>query len=143
MSGKCVWCKTEFDESGLCKREGCNLFGKYVPDEDSGTGNGNVYKSSIPMTTTSEIQNKVIKEYKGIVYSSSSQIAGLEKQQTRMKIGLERVLQALENEALGIGANAVVGINITANSSTGTALNILGSSDSITVIGTAVLVAEI
>jgi uncharacterized protein YbjQ (UPF0145 family) len=60
-----------------------------------------------------------------------------------MKIGLERVLQALENEAIRIGANALVGINITANSSTGTALNLLGSSDSITVIGTAVLVADI
>jgi len=98
------------------------------------------YNRSIPISTTDNIPGKIVKEYKGIVYASSSELAGYQKQQTRIVRNVENVLAELEIQAIKIGANAVIGVQIAANNSTGMALNILGSSDSITLIATAVII---
>ena len=98
------------------------------------------YNRSIPISTTDSIPGKIIKDYKGIVYASSSELAGYQKQQTRIVRNVQNVLNELEIQAKKLGANAVIGVNIAANNSTGMALNILGSSDSITLIATAVVI---
>lgn len=60
----------------------------------------NNWNSSIIMTSTEFVPGKTIKEYKGLVYASSSELAGYQKQQTRLKRNTENVLKELEVEAI-------------------------------------------
>ena len=93
-----------------------------------------IYISSID-----NVPGKKTKEFKGIVFASVSELAAFEKQQSRLIRSTYGVLKSLESQAIDLGANAVVGIRIAANNSTGTAWS-GGSSDSLTAIGTAVVV---
>ncbi len=97
-------------------------------------------KPTLFMTTTSEIPGSSISKTLGFVSGSSSKMAlGLNKQSERLDLALNNALIDLENEARVLGANAVVGLQIAANSSQGASAAFMGSSEGIIAIGTAVI----
>ena len=93
------------------------------------------------LTTTDSVPGKKVLEYKRIVFSSSSEQSGLGSgaQHDRLLRSTQAALKSLESQAQALGANAVIGISIVANNSTGTGLT-GGSSESITATGTAVVI---
>ena len=99
-----------------------------------------VERERLPISTISTIPGKNIIEYKGLVYSSISEVAGLQKQQTRLQRSIEVAFQEIDEQAFKIGANAIVGLFVAINNSTGAAINVMGSSDAVTVLGTAVVI---
>jgi len=80
----------------------------------------------------------------GLVSGSSSKLAlwGLSKQSKRLESSYEIALFNLKSEAALLGANAVIGLRIALNNSTGSALNIAGSSEAVMLIGTAVKITK-
>lgn len=106
---------------------------------DLSTNEPEIETFKIYISTIDNVPGKKTIEYKGVVYASVSEVAAFEKQQSRLMRSTHGVLKSLEAQALILGANAVVGISIAANNSTGTAWS-GGSSDSLTAIGTAVVV---
>jgi uncharacterized protein YbjQ (UPF0145 family) len=101
----------------------------------------NVQSFNLILTTTDSIPGKKVLEYKRIVFSSSSEMSSLGSgaQHDRLVRSTYAALKSLEIQAQELGANAVIGISIEANNSTGTGLT-GGSSDSITATGTAVVI---
>ena len=134
----CPKCLVILDKNGICNNKECNLYQKNVR-----TISKEEYSNfRILMTTTPEIAGKKIIEIKRILISSSSELGGLNKQSTRLKNAAEVALLGLEKQAIEIGANAIVGITMAANSSQGGSSALFGSSDAIIAIGTAVVIEE-
>lgn len=97
-------------------------------------------KPTIFITTTPEIPGASITTTLGLVTGSSSKIAlGFNKQSERLDLALDNALFDLEKQARILGANAVVGLQIVANSSQGASAAFMGSSEGIVALGTAVI----
>ena len=105
--------------------------------DDSGN-----YEFKVLMSTTPEIPGRKIKKTLRIIFASSSEMAGFNKQATRLQKTAEASLIALEQIASGYGADAVVGITFSANSSQGGSAALFGSSDAVIAMGTAVLLED-
>ena len=77
----------------------------------------------------------------GLVMGNSSKIAwsGLNSQATRLTIAYDGALQNLRYEAASMGANAIVGIRVAVNNSSGSSAN-LGSSEAVVLLGTAITI---
>lgn len=81
-----------------------------------------------------------IKKSLGLVYGSSSKMAlGVNTQAARLNKAMHVALLEAQHFAKTLGANAVVGVQISANSSQGASATLMGSSEGIVVIGTAVI----
>ena len=100
------------------------------------------YEFKVLMSTTPEIPGRKIKKTLRIIFASSSEMAGFNKQATRLQKTAEASLIALEQIASGYGADAVVGITFSANSSQGGSAALFGSSDAVIAMGTAVLLED-
>ena len=135
----CKECKSSLGITQTCQNAECELFNT-SQQRQSELGH---YDFKILMTTTAEIPGRKIKKVIRIIVASSSQIAGLNRQATRLYKTAESSLIALENIALAVGANAVVGVTFSANSSQGGSAALFGSSDAVIAMGTAVLLEEL
>jgi len=133
----CPLCMKELDSGKQCLNRACK---NYLSNVNSPLDE--YFKFRIIMTTTPDIPGKEIKEYKRILFSSSSELAGHNRQATRLRKTAESALAGLEEQAISIGANAIIGITISANSSQGGSAAFFGSSDAIIAMGTAVVVEE-
>lgn len=97
-------------------------------------------KPTLFMVTTNDIPGGQISQTLGLVSGASSKMAlGLNKQSERLDLALNSALMELEQHARVLGANAVVALQIAANSSQGASAPMMGSSDGVIVIGTAVI----
>lgn len=96
----------------------------------------------IILTTTDSIPGRNIKEYKRILFASSSELGGFNRQSTRLTKTAENALLSLQEQALSIGANAIIGVTVSANSSQGGSAALFGSSDAIIAVGTAVVIED-
>lgn len=97
-------------------------------------------KPTLFITTTPEIPGAPISKTLGLVSGSSSKMAlGFNKQSDRLDMALNNALLDLELQARVLGANAVVGLQIVANSSQGSSAAFMGSSEGIVALGTAVI----
>jgi uncharacterized protein YbjQ (UPF0145 family) len=96
------------------------------------------------MSTLSTIPGKTITASMGLVYATSSRIAwsGLNTQASRLENAMNAALLALQFEAEGRRANAVIGVSVAVNSSQGASAALMGSSEGILVVGTAVVLTE-
>jgi uncharacterized protein YbjQ (UPF0145 family) len=106
-------------------------------------GDSDSYEFKVLMSTTPDIPGRKIKKVIRIIFASSSEIAGFNKQATRLQKTAEASLIALEQIASGHGADAVVGITFSANSSQGGSAALFGSSDAVIAMGTAVLLEDL
>ncbi len=111
--------------------------------DESGNIREEFFKFKLILTTTQEIPGQKIKKILRIVFASSSEVAGLNRQETRLRKTAESALIGLEKQAIEIGANAIIGITVSANSSQGGSSALFGSSDAVLAMGTAVLLEEI
>lgn len=81
-----------------------------------------------------------IKKSLGLVYGSSSKMAlGVNTQATRLNKAMHVAMLDAQYFAKTLGANAVIGVQISANSSQGASATLMGSSEGIVVVGTAVI----
>lgn len=97
-------------------------------------------KPTLFMTTTPDIPGTAITKTLGLISGSNSKMAlGFNKQSERLDMALNNALLDMERQARVIGANAIVAIQIAANSSQGASAALMGSSEGIVVIGTAVI----
>lgn len=97
-------------------------------------------RSTFFMVTTDLIPGAEITKTIGLVSGTSSKMAlGVNKQSERLDLALNSALVELELQAKAKGANAVVGIHVTANSSQGASAAFMGSSDGVLAVGTAVV----
>lgn len=104
--------------------------------------------SRIVVSTTELIPGYDIVEVVGPVFSTQSHTrwknfdtkSGQDatSQSGRLSIALQGSLRAIREEAAGLGANAIVGLSMAANSSEGASALLGGSSDAIVLLGTAV-----
>ena len=100
-------------------------------------------RPAMPMTTLHTRPGRHITESRGLVFGSSSRVAwGLNKQSDRLTYAMSAALLDLENSAQALKATAVVGVTFALNSSAGSSVNILGSSEGVLVMGTAVVDSE-
>jgi uncharacterized protein YbjQ (UPF0145 family) len=105
------------------------------------------YKSlsdfSLTLTTTEFVPGKKIVDFKGIVFSSSSEMSnlGTGSQDERLLQSTYLALKSLERQAHFRGANAIIGIKISSSNSTFTNGFTVGMSDAVTATGTAVVIA--
>lgn len=111
--------------------------------DESGNIKEEFFKFKLILTTTQEIPGRKIKKILRIVFASSSEMAGLNRQETRLRKTAESALIGLEKQALEIGANAIIGITVSANSSQGGSSTFAGSSDAVLALGTAVLLEDL
>lgn len=98
----------------------------------------------IKLFTVDTLVNHKIVEELGLVFGSSSKLAfwGLSKQQKRLESAYEIASFNIRSEAAMIDADAIVGVKFALNNSTGSAMNIAGSSEAVMLIGTAVKLAK-
>lgn len=93
------------------------------------------------LSTLENNPNLRIEKIHGAIFGSSSKIAwGLSRQSERLDNAAELALLSLRQQADEIGANAVIGISLSANSSQGSSAAFMGSSEGIIAIGTAVTI---
>ncbi|HEY4226050.1 MAG TPA: hypothetical protein VGM70_09575 [Pseudolysinimonas sp.] len=101
---------------------------------------GGLPRPTLPMTTLTTLPGRRIVSSHGIVFGSSSRIAwGINTQADRLATATAAALIDLERSAKELDATAVVGVAFGLNSSTGSSANILGASEGVVVIGTAVV----
>lgn len=100
---------------------------------------------NLKIFTVDNLSQHIVEDELGLVSGSSSKLAlwGLSKQSKRLDSSYEIALFNLKYEAAMIGANAIIGLRFALNNSTGSALNIAGSSEAIMLIGTAVIIRKI
>jgi uncharacterized protein YbjQ (UPF0145 family) len=97
-------------------------------------------RTSIYLSTLTGPPDIEVEKTLGIVFGSSSRIAwGFNKQADRLSAAMEAAIFDLEDQVLARGGNAAIGVSFALNSSTGGASNILGASEGVMVLGTAVL----
>ena len=111
--------------------------------DESGNIKEEFFKFKLILTTTQEIPGRKIKKILRILFASSSEMAGLNRQETRLRKTAESALIGLEKQAIEIGANAIIGITVSANSSQGGSSAFAGSSDAVLALGTAVLLEDL
>lgn len=94
----------------------------------------------IKLFTIENLVGHRVKEELGLVSGSSSKLAiwGISRQAKRIESAYEIALFNLKYEAALMGADAIIGLKFALNNSTGSAVNIVGSSEAIMLIGTAV-----
>ena len=99
----------------------------------------------LKVLTLDRIYGYEIVEDIGLISGSSSKLAlwGLSKQQKRLESAFDIAIFNLKSEAAMIGADAVIGVKFALNNSTGSAMNIAGSSEAVMLIGTAVKITKI
>jgi len=97
-----------------------------------------IYLSTLTAPTDIDVEKTL-----GLVFGSSSRIAwGFNKQADRLSAAMEAAIFDLEDQVLSRGGNAAIGVSFALNSSMGSASNILGASEGVMVLGTAVVLAD-
>lgn len=93
------------------------------------------------MSSLAENQSFEVEKVFGLVYGTHSTVAwGFDKQSDRLELSTNKALLILEEQAMALGANAVIGLNIALNSSQGAGLG--QNSEGVVAYGTAVKTNE-
>lgn len=97
--------------------------------------------SSIVVVTTPSVPGYEVQRIVGPIAAARSHTKWkATSQYSRLKIALDGSLEELRQEASRVGANAVVGLSMSANSSSGGSEIFGGASDAIVLLGTAVVI---
>ena len=96
------------------------------------------------MSTLDSVPGMKVVKSLGLVYATSSRIAwsGINTQANRLENAMNAALIGIQLEAEGRKANAILGLSVGVNSSQGASAALMGSSEGILVVGTAVVLEE-